>query len=136
MSNAVRHTERGGAVLGVRRRGSQVAIEVRDTGSGIPAAERERIFEPFYQIRPAARAAGQGMGLGLAIIRRLAALLDHPIEVDSTPGHGSRFAVVVPRAAPRAAAALSCSRIGTTMLGSPSAGMTSSVIRSVTATGR
>ncbi len=103
VSNAVRYTERGGAVLGVRRRGSQVAIEVRDTGSGIPAAERERIFEAFYQIRPAPRAAGQGMGLGLAIIRRLAALLDHPIEVDSTPGRGSRFAVVVPRAATRTA---------------------------------
>ena len=81
----------------------QVAIEVRDTGAGIPAAERERIFEAFYQIRPATRDAGQGMGLGLAIIRRLAALLDHPIEVDSTPARGSRFAVVVPRAAARAA---------------------------------
>ncbi|MEP6998016.1 MAG: ATP-binding protein [Betaproteobacteria bacterium] len=103
VSNAVRHTERGGAVLGVRRRGTQVAIEVRDTGAGIPAAERERIFEAFYQIRPASRGAGQGMGLGLAIVRRLAALLDHPIEFDSTPARGSRFAVVVPRAAGRAA---------------------------------
>lgn len=102
VSNAVRHTERGGAVLGVRRRGPQIAIEVRDTGPGIPATERERIFEAFYQIRPP-RGAGQGMGLGLAIIRRLAALLDHPIEIDSTPGRGSRFAVVVPRAAAVAA---------------------------------
>ena len=102
VSNAVRHTERGGAVLGVRRRGQHVAIEVRDTGAGIPATERERIFEAFYQIRPAPRGAGQGMGLGLAIIRRLAALLDHPIEIDSTPARGSRFAIVVPRTASRA----------------------------------
>jgi signal transduction histidine kinase/FixJ family two-component response regulator len=99
VSNAVRHTERSGALLGVRRRGTRVAIEVHDTGAGIPPAERERIFEPFYQIRPAQRGAGHGMGLGLAIIRRLAALLDHPIEVDSIPLRGSRFAVVVPRAA-------------------------------------
>ena len=103
VSNGVRHTGRGGAVLGVRRRGAQVAIEVRDTGAGIPPAERERIFEAFYQIRPATRDASQGMGLGLAIIRRLAALLGHPIEVDSTPARGSRFAIVVPRAAARAA---------------------------------
>ena len=101
VSNAVRHTEHGGAVLGVRRRGARVAIEIRDTGPGIPAAERERIFEPFYQIRPAPARAAKGMGLGLAIIRRLAALLDHPIEVDSIPGRGSRFAIVVPRAASR-----------------------------------
>jgi CheY-like chemotaxis protein len=101
VSNAVRHTEYGGAILGVRRRGARVAIEIRDTGPGIPAAERERIFEPFYQIRPAPAGAAKGMGLGLAIIRRLAALLDHPIEVDSIPGRGSRFAIVVPRAASR-----------------------------------
>lgn len=101
VSNAVRHTERGGAVVGVRRRGPRIAIEVRDSGAGIPANERERIFEAFYQILPAARGAGQGMGLGLAIIRRLATLLDHPIEFESAPARGSRFAIVVPRAAPR-----------------------------------
>ena len=98
VSNAVRHTERGGAVVGVRRRGPQVAIEVRDSGGGIPARERERIFEAFYQIRPGARAGG-GMGLGLEIIRRLAALLEHPVDVDSTV-RGSRFAIIVPRAQP------------------------------------
>lgn len=102
VSNAVRHTQHGGAVVGVRRRGALVAIEVHDTGAGIPAAERERIFEAFYQISPTPRGAGQGMGLGLAIIRRLSALLEHPIEVASTPARGSRFAVVVPRAAARA----------------------------------
>ncbi|MGH8714394.1 MAG: ATP-binding protein [Casimicrobiaceae bacterium] len=102
VSNAVRHTQHGGAVLGVRRRGARIAIEVHDTGAGIPAAERERIFEAFYQIRPAPHGAGHGMGLGLAIIRRLAALLEHPVEVASMPGRGSCFAVVVPRAAARA----------------------------------
>ena len=106
VSNAITHTERGGAVVGVRRRGSRLAIEVLDTGPGIAFDERERIFEPYYRIRGSARPAGHGMGLGLAIIRRLAELLDHPIEVDSAPGRGSRFAVVVPRAAAAGAAML------------------------------
>ena len=106
VANAIRHTERGGAIVGVRRRGSRIAIEVHDTGPGIASDERERIFEPYYQIRRSARNASQGMGLGLAIIRRLADLLDHPIEVDSAPGRGSRFAVVVPRAT--AAKAATC----------------------------
>ncbi|MGH8851922.1 MAG: ATP-binding protein [Casimicrobiaceae bacterium] len=101
VSNAVRHTQHGGAVVGVRRRGARVAIEVRDTGAGIAAAERERIFEAFYQVRPAPRGAGHGMGLGLAIVRRVSALLEHPVELTSAPGWGSRFAVVVPRAAAR-----------------------------------
>ena len=99
MSNAMRYTERGGAVLGVRRRAGSLAIEVCDSGIGIAASERERIFDEFYQVDTGHHDT-QGMGLGLAIIRRLAALLHHPVEVHSTPGRGSRFCVLVPRAAP------------------------------------
>jgi signal transduction histidine kinase len=74
VSNAVRYTERGGAVLGVRRRGAFLAIEVCDSGTGISATEREPIFDEFYQIDATKRHGKQSMGLGLAIIRRLAAL--------------------------------------------------------------
>src|SRR3989440_3749519 len=96
VSNAVRYTERGGAVLGVRRRGAFLAIEVCDSGIGISTTERERIFDEFYQIDAAERHGEQGMGLGLAIIRRLAALLQHEVEVESASGRGSRFSILVP----------------------------------------
>jgi signal transduction histidine kinase/ActR/RegA family two-component response regulator len=100
VSNALRYTERGGAVLGVRRRGPFVAIDVCDSGVGISATERERIFDEFYQIDAAKRHGKQGMGLGLAIIRRLAALLHHEVAFDSVSGRGSRFSIMVPRAMP------------------------------------
>jgi CheY-like chemotaxis protein/anti-sigma regulatory factor (Ser/Thr protein kinase) len=97
-SNAVRYTERGGVVIAARRRSSRVALEAWDSGVGIAAEETERIFEEFYQVgNPGAR-GGQGMGLGLAIIRRLATLLGHPVRVRSKPGKGSCFSVDVPRA--------------------------------------
>ncbi len=103
VANAIRYTERGGIVLGARRRGSDVAIDVVDTGIGIAAPLQTRIFEEFYQV-PASRssAARGGLGLGLAIVRRLARLLDHRVEVLSLPGRGSRFRVYAPlaRAAP------------------------------------
>jgi signal transduction histidine kinase len=104
VSNAVRYTERGGAVLGVRRRGAFLAIEICDSGIGISATERERIFDEFYQIDAAKRHGKQGMGLGLAIIRRLAALLHHEVAFDSASGRGSRFSILVPRAMPDEAA--------------------------------
>jgi signal transduction histidine kinase len=104
VSNAVRYTERGGAVLGVRRRGAFLAIDVCDSGVGISTTERGRIFDEFYQVNAAERHGKQGMGLGLAIIRRLAALLRHEVEVDSAPGRGSRFSILVPRATPDDAA--------------------------------
>jgi signal transduction histidine kinase len=104
VSNAVRYTERGGAVLGVRRRGAFLAIDVCDSGIGISATEREHIFDEFYQVDAAERHGRQGMGLGLAIIRRLAALLHHEVEVDSASGQGSRFSILVPRAMPHDAA--------------------------------
>ncbi len=109
LANALRYTRTGGVVLGVRRRGATVRVEVVDTGIGIDAADRERIFDEFVQVGTAARHdAGRGMGLGLAIVRRLCALLDHPVEVASRPGRGSRFSVTLPRAVrkrPRADAA-------------------------------
>ena len=97
--NAIRYTRAGGIVIGARRRGNQVAIEVADTGIGIAAEHRARIFEEFFQIRThgATSRASRGMGLGLAIVRRFCALLGHDIELASRPGCGSRFRVVAPR---------------------------------------
>lgn len=98
VANALRYTREGGVVLGARRRGSMVRIDVIDSGVGIAAADRERIFDEFVQIGSAARReAGRGMGLGLAIVRRLCALLGHSLELASTSGRGSRFSVSAPR---------------------------------------
>lgn len=97
LSNAIRHTDVGGVVLACRRRHGHVAIEVWDTGPGIPRAEREHIFEEFYQLGNPERDRVRGLGLGLAIVRRLAELLGHRVELDSRPGRGSVFRIVVPR---------------------------------------
>ena len=97
-SNAVRYTARGGVVIGARRRNGTLVVQVWDSGIGIPASERERIFDEFYQVGNPGRNSSQGMGLGLAIIRRLATLLEHTVCIDSEPGKGSRFSVEVARA--------------------------------------
>jgi signal transduction histidine kinase len=102
VANALRYTRSGGVLLGARRRGSTVRIDVADTGIGIAPADRERIFEEFVQVGTALRhEAGRGMGLGLAIVRRLATLLGHPLTVLSIAGRGSRFSVTAPRVAAR-----------------------------------
>lgn len=98
VSNAIRHTQRGRILVGCRwRRDGRVCIEVRDSGPGIPEAERAQIFEEFYQIHNPERDRRKGLGLGLAIARRMASLLDHAIEVRSEPGRGSVFAVCARR---------------------------------------
>jgi CheY-like chemotaxis protein/two-component sensor histidine kinase len=96
LSNAVRYTEHGRVLLGCRRRGQSLRIEVWDTGIGIPADKRNAIFEEFYQLANAERDRTRGLGLGLAIVDRIARLLGHPVEVRSQPGKGSLFAVEVP----------------------------------------
>jgi len=69
---------------------------VRDSGVGIDAADRERIFEEYYQARNPARDRARGMGLGLAIVKRLCDLLGHRIHLQSEPGRGSAFMVTLP----------------------------------------
>lgn len=96
MGNAVRYTREGGILLGCRRRGGRLRIEVYDTGPGIPEAERSRIFEEFSQLDDPNRDRSEGIGLGLAICDRLARLLGHPLDVKSTVGRGSVFAIEVP----------------------------------------
>jgi CheY-like chemotaxis protein/anti-sigma regulatory factor (Ser/Thr protein kinase) len=102
ITNALRYTEVGGVVIGCRRRGSRFAIEVWDSGRGIPASELDRIFEEFYQVDSPSRDRARGLGLGLAIVRRLADLLGHEVQVASRPGRGSVFRILVPRGELRA----------------------------------
>jgi two-component system, chemotaxis family, CheB/CheR fusion protein len=77
LSNAVKYTERGRVLLGCRRHGDKLRIEVWDTGPGIPEGQLTAIFEEFHQLDNAARQRSRGLGLGLAIVQRLADLLGH-----------------------------------------------------------
>jgi signal transduction histidine kinase/CheY-like chemotaxis protein len=99
VDNAIKYTVRGAVAIAVEARGREVVVAVRDTGPGIPAAERERIFEEFYQIGNPERDRARGLGLGLAIVRRLARLLGCEIELDTAAGAGATFTVRMPRAA-------------------------------------
>lgn len=91
VSNAVRYTDRGRVLIGCRRQGGIVRLEVWDTGPGIPESGQAAIFEDFCQLDSSAKERGAGLGLGLGLVRRLAELLDHPVRLRSTSGRGSLF---------------------------------------------
>jgi signal transduction histidine kinase len=96
--NALRYTHAGGVLVTLRWRGSAWRIDVRDSGPGIDPALHERVFDEFFQAdSAAARGRDEGLGLGLAIVRRLARLLEAGIELRSAPGRGTRFAVTLAR---------------------------------------
>jgi signal transduction histidine kinase/CheY-like chemotaxis protein len=95
VQNAIRYTTAGGIVVVARSTRTHVNIEVWDTGSGIAAEDLPRIFEEFYQVGRAERDRSQGLGMGLSIVKRLAAVLHHRLEVVSTPGRGTMFRVGV-----------------------------------------
>ena len=96
LANAVKYTEGGKVLLGCRRRGDKLRIEVWDTGIGIPAGQLKSIFEEFHQLDNAARERSRGLGLGLSIVQRISDLLGHRIDVRSWPNRGSVFAIEVP----------------------------------------
>jgi two-component system, sensor histidine kinase len=98
VSNAVRYTDRGRIVIGARRRGAEVAVQVIDTGRGIELDEQKRVFQEYYQLGNPHRDSTKGLGLGLAIVRRLTSLLDCGLTPRSEPGRGSRFEVTIPLA--------------------------------------
>ena len=101
IGNAVNYTPPGGRVLvGLRRHGRRVRLEVRDTGPGIPPELQDLVFEEFYQIGNPDRDRTRGLGLGLPIVRRLCGILDHRLTLDSAPDRGTCFAVEAPRLAP------------------------------------
>ncbi len=99
VSNAVSYTHDGKVIAGCRRNGDSVRIEVWDNGVGVAEDELQTIFEDYYQVDNPARDRRKGLGLGLAIVQRIAKLLDHEIIVRSKLGKGSLFAIQVPRAA-------------------------------------
>jgi len=96
INNALRYTREGGVLIGLRRAGSHWRIEVRDTGPGIPAGKQAQIFQEFQRGGEASPWGEKGMGLGLAIVDRMARLLQHPLTVSSAPCRGACFAVTVP----------------------------------------
>lgn len=102
IENALRYTARGRILIGARRRGQALELQVIDSGIGIPEQHRDEIFEEFTQIGNPERNRQQGLGLGLAIVKRLASLLGHRVSLRSRPGCGSAFSVVVPAVPPRA----------------------------------
>ena len=107
VSNAVRYTEHGGVLVGVRRRGERLQLDVIDTGVGIAQEDQDAVFEEFVQLdTPIGRPrrtlgdSSRGLGLGLSIVQRSCALLGHRLLLNSRPGRGSRFSVLLDSATP------------------------------------
>ncbi|OYU04572.1 MAG: hybrid sensor histidine kinase/response regulator [Pseudomonas sp. PGPPP1] len=96
LSNACRYTDEGCVLMGARRRGDYLRLEVWDTGRGIAADRLEAIFLEFNQLDVGRAADRKGVGLGLAIVERIAEILGYPIAVRSWPGRGSMFSIEVP----------------------------------------
>lgn len=95
LSNAVRYTVGGAIVVGCRRRGRHLRIDVCDSGPGIPSDKQQAVFAEFYQLAGPVDGQAVGLGLGLSIVKRLGELLDHPLELVSQPAKGTRFSVTV-----------------------------------------
>ncbi|MFP3920370.1 MAG: NahK/ErcS family hybrid sensor histidine kinase/response regulator [Dichotomicrobium sp.] len=97
LSNAVKYTDRGRVLVGCRRDGATVRLEVHDTGPGIPMAQQSLVFKEFLRLDQHA-ATVRGLGLGLSIVERMGRVLSHPVRLKSRPGSGSVFSVTVPLA--------------------------------------
>jgi len=97
VSNAVQYTESGSIRLWCEDVGSHVVIHLEDTGIGIPAHAVEEVFSEYFQLNNPERDRGKGLGLGLAIVKRLAKLMNMPLSMDSTVGVGTRFTMTVTR---------------------------------------
>jgi signal transduction histidine kinase len=93
--NAIRYTADGGVVVVTRQRQGRISIEVWDTGIGIAPAELPRVFDEFYQVHNPGRDRSRGLGMGLAIVKRLVLLLGHELEVTSWPGRGTVFRILL-----------------------------------------
>ena len=97
VSNAVKYTQAGRVLVGCRRRGDAIRIDVYDTGIGIPKSKQKVIFTEFHRLEQGAKVA-RGLGLGLSIVERIARMLGHTIEIRSVVGKGSHFSIAVPLA--------------------------------------
>lgn len=100
LSNAIRYTDQGKILVGVRRRAGACSLVVADTGVGLAAQDQNRIFDDFFQVNNPERRKDKGYGLGLSTVHRLCAALDYDLEVRSSPGKGSLFAVTLPLDSP------------------------------------
>ncbi len=96
VSNAIKYTLTGKVLVGARRRGNQVVIQVMDSGIGIPPSKFRTVFKEFARLDEGAKTAS-GLGLGLSIVDRIARVLSHPVELHSTHGKGTDFRIVMPR---------------------------------------
>ncbi len=96
LSNAIKYTETGGVRVGACMDGGAIALSVTDTGMGIPLRDQRRIFNEYHQLNNAERDRRKGIGLGLAVVKRTAALLGLTIHLESTPGQGSTFTLDIP----------------------------------------
>ena len=96
LSNAIRYTVRGSITVRSRLEAEGVRVEVEDTGIGMTPEDQARIFEEFFQVDGAHRATGEGYGLGLAVARRIAALMGGDLSVASESGKGSTFTLALP----------------------------------------
>jgi CheY-like chemotaxis protein/anti-sigma regulatory factor (Ser/Thr protein kinase) len=96
VSNAIKYTISGKILIGARRKGNDVVIEVLDSGIGIPSTKFKTVFKEFARLDEGARTAS-GLGLGLSIVDRISRVLSHPVELSSVQGRGTIFRVTVPR---------------------------------------
>jgi two-component system CheB/CheR fusion protein len=96
LSNAIKYTRSGGVLLGCLRKGTALSIRVYDSGIGFEKSESNLIFDAYYQVDGSTATSRTGLGLGLSIVQRLAQLLKHPVTVQSTPGRGSVFMILLP----------------------------------------
>jgi signal transduction histidine kinase/ActR/RegA family two-component response regulator len=104
--NALKFTQSGGVAVLARTRGQGISVEVWDSGRGIEEKEVPRIFDEFYQVGNLERDRSKGLGMGLAIVRRVARLMNVQVQVHSRPGRGTVFRLSLPRAAPQTERAL------------------------------
>ena len=95
ISNAIKYTPQGRVLVGCRRDGDKLRVEVYDTGVGVPVSKRAEIFKEFHRLDHGAKIA-RGLGLGLSIVERLGRVLGHPITVRGNKSAGSRFSVTAP----------------------------------------
>ena len=103
VANGIKYTPAGKVLLGVRRRGDTISVQVCDTGPGIPKGKRSIIFKEFQRLEATASSV-RGLGLGLSIVERIGKVLDHPVHLESVPGRGSVFSVDLLRVAPSSSA--------------------------------
>ncbi len=104
IANAIKYTPKGSVLVGCRRRGREVIVQVSDTGPGIPSEKQALIFKEFHRLEETA-ATVRGLGLGLSIVERIGKVLDTPVRLKSEPGRGSTFAVTLRVTEPLAYAA-------------------------------